>query len=136
MTTPTRPAPRPTRQRAAVAELLAEQADFRSAQQIHAELRGRGEAVGLATVYRNLALMAESGEIDTLVRADGETVYRRCGAAFHHHHLVCRRCGRTLEISGPGVERWAQAVAEEHGFTEVSHQLELFGLCPECRTDG
>jgi Fur family ferric uptake transcriptional regulator len=120
----------------AVAELLAEQADFRSAQQIHAELRSRGEAVGLATVYRNLALMAETGEIDTLVRADGETVYRRCGATSHHHHLVCRRCGRTLEVSGPGVERWAQAVAKEHGFTDVSHQLELFGVCPECRAEG
>ena len=135
MTSPARPAPRTTRQRAAVANLLAEQSDFRSAQELHALLRTRGEAVGLATVYRSLALMAESGEVDTLVRADGETVYRRCGSAVHHHHLVCRRCGRTVEISGPGVERWAQAVAAEHGFHDVSHQIELFGVCPQCSAD-
>jgi Fur family ferric uptake transcriptional regulator len=135
MSQTTRHATRSTRQRAAVADLLAEQADFRSAQQIHGELRSRGTAVGLATVYRNLALMAESGEVDTLVRQDGETLYRRCGSSYHHHHLVCRRCGRTIEVAGPGVERWARSVAAEHGFTDVSHQLELFGVCPRCRGD-
>lgn len=128
-----RPAHRTTRQRVAVAALLAGQPEFRSAQQIHAVLRSRGERVGLATVYRTLALMVESGELDTLLREDGETLYRRCGAQ-HHHHLVCRRCGRTVEIAGPGVERWTRAVAAEHGFTDVSHQLELFGVCAACRT--
>jgi Fur family ferric uptake transcriptional regulator len=132
---PARPAHRTTRQRLAVSELLAEQADFRSAQDIHATLRARGHAVGLATVYRNLALMAEAGEVDTLVTDDGETMYRRCGAA-HHHHLVCRGCGRTVEIAGPAVESWASAMAAEHGFTEVSHHLELFGLCAQCSRRG
>lgn len=122
---------RTTRQRQAVADQLAEQDDFRSAQQIHGALRERGESVGLATVYRNLTMMVESGEIDTLLRADGETLYRRCSPQ-HHHHLVCRLCGRTVEVAGPSVERWAFQVAAEHGFTEVSHTLELFGVCGEC----
>ena len=112
----------------AVAELLAESGEFRSAQDIHAALRARGASVGLATVYRNLGLMAELGEVDTLVRDDGETVYRQC-SDVHHHHLVCRQCGRTVEIAGPAVEKWANTVAAEHGFSDVSHQLELFGLC-------
>jgi Fur family ferric uptake transcriptional regulator len=135
MATPTQPRQRTTRQRVAVAELLAESGDFRSAQEIHAALRARGDSVGLATVYRNLGLMAELGEVDTLVRDDGETVYRQC-SDMHHHHLVCRQCGRTIEIAGPAVEKWANAVATEHGFTDVSHQLELFGLCATCRTGG
>jgi Fur family ferric uptake transcriptional regulator len=118
----------------AITELLADQADFRSAQDIHATLRERGHAVGLATVYRTLALMVAAGEVDTLVSDEGESMYRRCGAE-HHHHLVCRRCGRTVEIAGPGVERWARTVAEQHGFTEVSHQLELFGLCAQCSAE-
>ena len=134
MTARARPT-RTTRQRLAVAELLAEQEEFRTAQDIHATLRQRGHAVGLATVYRNLALMVAAGEVDTLVRDDGETMYRRCGTA-HHHHLVCRQCGRTVEIAGPGVERWARTVAEQHGFTEISHQLELFGRCGQCSTQG
>lgn len=121
-----------TKQRAAVAELLADRDDFRSAQQIHAELRDRGESIGLATVYRNLAMLVSLGSVDTVVGEDGEARYRQC-SQHHHHHLVCRDCGRTVEVSGPTVERWANAVAAEHGYTDVSHSLELFGICAECR---
>ncbi len=126
-----RATPRITRQRVAVGEILTALPDFRSAQDIHAALRDRGESIGLATVYRTLALMVDLGEVDTLVRDDGETLYRRCSDR-HHHHLVCRRCGRTVEIAGPVVEAWADAVATHHGFTDVDHRLELVGLCAEC----
>ena len=129
------PRQRTTRQRVAVSALLAESGEFRSAQDIHAALRAQGASVGLATVYRNLGLMAELGEVDTLVREDGETLYRQC-SDVHHHHLVCRQCARTVEIAGPAVEKWANAVAAEHGFSDVSHQLELFGLCATCSSGG
>jgi Fur family ferric uptake transcriptional regulator len=135
MTGDSQPRQRNTRQRAAVAGLLAESDEFRSAQDIHGTLRSRGASVGLATVYRNLGLMAELGEVDTLVRDDGETVYRQC-SDVHHHHLVCRQCGRTVEIAGPAVESWANVVAAEHGFSEVSHTLELVGLCASCAAPG
>jgi Fur family ferric uptake transcriptional regulator len=127
--------PRATKQRQAVAHLLSERSDFRSAQQIHAELRERGSAIGLATVYRNLALLVQLGEVDTLQREDGESLYRQCSQQ-HHHHLVCRDCGWTVEVAGPAVEQWANRVAAEHGFTDVSHTLELFGLCRACSTTG
>lgn len=123
---------RQTRQRTAVAELLAEINDFRSAQQLHDDLRHRGESVGLTTVYRCLQSLSAAGEIDFLINDEGETVYRKCSGE-HHHHLVCRACGATVEIAGPTVERWADAVAAEHGYAEVSHTMELFGLCPKCR---
>jgi Fur family ferric uptake transcriptional regulator len=122
---------RSTRQRKAVADLLAERADFRTAQQLHAELRQRGEAVGLATVYRNLALLVASGEVDTLQHGDGEVRYRLCSPQ-HHHHLVCRNCAATVEVSAAGVEQWANRVAAEHGFVAVAHTVELVGLCPAC----
>jgi Fur family ferric uptake transcriptional regulator len=67
--------------------------------------------------------------------ADGETTYRLCGASAerkHHHHLVCRSCGHTVEIEGRAVERWAQDVAGKNGFTEVEHTLEVFGRCADC----
>ncbi len=127
------PARRSTRQRAAVLALLGEVEAFRSAQEIHADLVRRGDAVGLSTVYRALATMAASDEVDTLVRDDGETLYRRCSGATHHHHLVCRDCGATVEVDGPAVERWADRVAAEHGYDEVSHTLEIFGRCRSCR---
>jgi Fur family transcriptional regulator, ferric uptake regulator len=122
---------RPTRQRQIVADALAELETFCSAQEIHALLTERGETVGLATVYRTLQLFAESGNVDALHGDDGETRYRQCSSG-HHHHLVCRACGRTVEVEGPTVERWADRVSAEHGFTQVSHQLEIFGNCPEC----
>jgi len=122
---------RPTRQRIAVAETMASFDDFRSAQEIHELLRRRGERVGLATVYRSLQRMVEIGEVDLLRTEDGEAIYRRCSDT-HHHHLVCRSCGATVEVEGPAVERWTRAMAEQHGFADVSHTLEIFGTCPVC----
>ena len=134
MTPQTGPA-RQTRQRTAVKAALDGRDDFMSAQQLHDLLRHQGESVGLTTVYRSLQGLAEAGEVDLLVTDDGETVYRRCSPE-HHHHLVCRSCGRTVEITGPAVESWADAVAREHGFTEISHTLEVFGLCADCDAAG
>ena len=125
------PPVRQTRQRTAVKDLLAGQDGFRSAQQVHDLLRQAGESVGLTTVYRSLQALAATGDVDLLVNDDGETVYRKCGTE-HHHHLVCRQCGRTVEIAGPAVESWADQVAAQHGFSDVSHSLELFGVCAEC----
>lgn len=127
---------RTTRQRTAVRAVLTDTEEFRSAQELHAALKESGEGVGLTTVYRTLAALAEAGELDTIQREDGETLYRRCSAPTHHHHLVCRTCGRTVEVSGPAVERWAEQIAAEHGFTEISHTLEVFGRCAECAAGG
>lgn len=124
---------RATKQRMAVASLVKETDDFRSAQEFHQLLRERGSNIGLTTVYRALQAMADVGEIDVLVNGDGEAIYRHCGQSRgHHHHLVCRDCGLAIEISGPSVERWTQGIAEENGFTAVSHTLDIFGLCPRC----
>jgi Fur family ferric uptake transcriptional regulator len=120
-----------TKQRIALADLLAEMDDFRTAQDLHAILRERGEGVGLATVYRTLQSMVDDGELDVLRKDDGEAAYRRCSPE-HHHHLVCRSCRRTVEVTDPPVERWAQRVAAEHGFADVDHQLEVFGTCGGC----
>lgn len=126
------PGRRATKQRAAVVELLNEIDDFRSAQEIHEQLRERGEGIGLTTVYRTLQSLSEAAEIDMLRTAAGEAIYRRC-SAHHHHHLVCRRCGYTVEIEGPSVERWAAQVASANGFVEISHTVEITGLCSTCQ---
>ena len=103
--------------------------EFQSAQDIHAQLRDRGERVGLATVYRVLQALQLDGELDVLRNDVGEVTYRACESEHHHHHLVCRVCGATVEVEGPAVEKWADAMAAQHGYTEVSHTLELFGVC-------
>ena len=122
---------RQTRQRRAVAAALQEFDDFRSAQEIHEALKAGGDNVGLSTVYRALQAMADAGELDTLRSEAGEAVYRRCSGS-HHHHLVCRSCGATVEVEGPTVERWTRTVAAAHGYADVSHTLEIFGTCSRC----
>lgn len=128
---PALPGLRSTRQRTAVAQLLDSIDDFRSAQDIHEELRRRGDGIGLTTVYRTLQSLADAGEIDVLRTGTGEAMYRRC-SLHHHHHLVCRHCGRTVEVEGPAVERWAERVAAENAFSEISHTVEIVGTCAGC----
>ena len=122
---------RRTRQQTAVAALLKDSTDFTSAQDLHARLRSSGNPIGLATVYRTLQAFANDGDVDVLRTDDGEAVYRQCSTG-HHHHLVCRTCGRTVEVEGPTVERWADRVSAEHGFRDVRHTLEIFGTCSDC----
>lgn len=134
MTVPTRTASklRPTRQRTAIAEALSSAGGFLTAQEIYEALRERGGRVGLTTVYRTLQALADSGEID-VVRNDTEAQYRRCYRDDHHHHLVCRRCGTSEEIVSAEVETWADSVALQHGFDDVTHTVEIYGVCPRCR---
>ncbi|MBC6461629.1 Fur family transcriptional regulator [Actinomadura sp. HBU206391] len=121
-----------TARREAVRRVLASNEGFRSAQDIFADLRADGSKIGLTTVYRALQALSDSGEVDVLRTDDGEAVYRACATEQHHHHLVCRSCGRTVEVEGPTVERWAEAIGKEHGFAEVTHTVEVFGTCPGC----
>ncbi|HEY9437630.1 MAG TPA: transcriptional repressor [Streptomyces sp.] len=123
---------RSTRQRAAVAAALDEVDEFRSAQDLHDVLKHRGDSVGLTTVYRTLQSLADAGEVDVLRNTDGEAVYRRCSTGEHHHHLVCRVCGKAAEVEGPAVERWAETIAAQHGYVNVAHTVEIFGTCAEC----
>ena len=122
---------RSTKQRAAVAAILTTISDFRSAQEIYGLLQGAGESIGLSTVYRTLQGMQSSGEVDVVLRADGESMYRRCTDG-HHHHLVCRACGHAEEVEGHAVEDWADSVASKFGFSDVDHTLEIMGLCKAC----
>ena len=123
---------RTTRQRAAVRAVFQDLDGFHSAQEVHQRLREGGDPVGLSTVYRAVQSLADDGELDSIRTDSGEALYRRCSRQ-HHHHLVCRACGRTVEVEGPTVERWADSVADEHGFADVSHTLEIFGTCEACR---
>ena len=123
---------RNTRQREAVASALAQGSGFVSAQTLHSRLRADGDTLGLATVYRTLASLVDDDAADVLTSPDGENLYRACSSSGHHHHLICRECGRTIEIEADAVEQWAQAVASTHGFTDAHHVVDVFGVCPAC----
>lgn len=122
--------------RETVRRALNESAGFRSAQDLYADLRADGSKIGLTTVYRALQALNESGEVDVLRTDEGEAVYRACATENHHHHLVCRVCSTAVEIEEPTVEQWASEVASKHGFTGITHTLELFGVCTPCTQAG
>ena len=107
---------RVTKQRIAVSAALDELNDFVSTQEL----------------YRILQSLADEELVDVLRNGDGEAVYRRCAVTVHHHHLLCRNCGKAVEVEAPAVETWAARTAQEHGFTEVAHTVEIYGLCPDC----
>ncbi|MCU1437443.1 MAG: peptide transporter substrate-binding protein [Naasia sp.] len=123
---------RNTWQRQAVRDALDGAAGFVSAQDLHASLRESGSPIGLATVYRALADLAGEGDADSLQSIEGESLYRACASGGHHHHLICRSCGTTVEIEADDVEQWAAATAARHGFTAPQHVIDVFGLCPAC----
>ena len=123
---------RNTWQKDAVKHALGEAIGFVSAQQLHQVLRNHGSTIGLATVYRALTDLIALGDADSLQSGDGEVLYRACTNA-HHHHLICRSCGLTVEIEADRVEKWADEVAAEHGFRNPSHTIDIFGLCAACQ---
>ena len=125
-------AKRNTWQKDAVKHALGESKAFVSAQDLHQVLRAHGSTIGLATVYRALADLATAGDADSLQSPDGQLLYRACGTS-HHHHLICRNCGLTVEIDASRVETWADEIAKEHGFGDTTHTIDLFGLCRGCK---
>ncbi|CEG93144.1 Ferric-uptake regulator [Propionibacterium freudenreichii subsp. freudenreichii] len=129
-----RPRPRQTKQRQLISRMLENQSRFRTAQQLHADLRAAGDSASLATVYRVLQSLAEHGEVDTWRTPGGELAFRHCSPT-HHHHLICYRCGRTVEIDAGPAEQWASRVAAENGFIHAEHQVEVYGLCPQCAAE-
>ena len=122
---------RTTRQRVAILRALEAEPNDATAQEIHARLNASGEAVGLATVYRTLAVLSEHGVVDTLMHSAGEVCYRLCGEG-HHHHLVCGTCHRVVELGDCDLDSWLEGRAAEHGFTVSAHSVEVVGTCAAC----
>ena len=123
---------RNTWQREAVRGALDASGGFVSAQGLHSALHASGSPIGLATVYRALADLAVGGDADSLQSPDGESLYRACSTNEHHHHLICRNGGLTVEIEADAVETWAKNVASKNGFTDAAHVVDVFGLCAAC----
>ena len=120
-----------TTQRRVILDAMASSPRFRTAQEVYSELRSAGIRVGLTTVYRHLQQLVEDGDVHALQLADRQTAYRLCSREAHHH-LVCTECGQAAEIRGADLDEWVANEARSRGFSQVTHALEVFGLCPDC----
>ena len=121
--------------RRAVAELIEDREGHFTAADLVAEARERRLAIGRATIFRALDLLAELGLVERLDLPSGEHAYVAC-EPHHHHHVICSRCGRSAEIADEGLRAVVDRVAADTGYAIDAHRLELFGLCPRCRRDG
>ena len=98
-------------------------------------------ALGIATVYRTLQLLYEQGLIDKFEFGEGKARYelRKNDASGHHHHLVCRQCGKIVDYSEfldrekKLITDLETALSKKHGFNIDSHQLNFYGLCGKCK---
>ena len=123
---------RVTAPRRQVAELIAARhGHFTAADLLHDASRRRLR-LGRATVFRNLDLLTELDALERLDLPTGEHAYVTCAPAQHHHHVVCRSCGRSVDVQDSGLGSVVNEIADRSGFKIDAHRLELFGMCPEC----
>jgi len=128
-------ATRTTAPRRALVELIAARSGHFTAADLIADAERHKVKVGRATVFRTLDLLAEQGSLERLDLPTGEHAYVCCAPREHHHHVVCRRCGRSVEVADQGLQAVVQQIGAKSGFAIESHRLELYGLCPECQAD-
>lgn len=125
---------RMTAPRAAIVEaVLRHQRPF-SAEQLVAELTAdrAGRAIGRATVYRTLEILAAVDVLTRLVQPDGHPSYI-IGNPGHRHHLVCSECGSAVEFTSCPVDQLVQDLTRDTDYQIHDHLLEVFGVCPRCQ---
>ncbi len=122
-----------TKQRRAVLEAFLGIEDHISAEDLYKIVSAKEPKIGLATVYRTLSLLTESGLAAELDFGDGQKRYEHKYLHSHHDHMICTQCGKILEFQNPMIEKLQEDVAREHRFEMTSHKLDLFGLCSDCQ---
>lgn len=123
-----------TKQREIILDAFLRASTHPSTEELFLKIRRKHPTVGYATVYRTLKLFADCGIAEERNFGDGQTRYEWIGDETHHDHLICTSCGAILEFEDPHIEKLQREVADRHGFTIVSHRLELYGLCSHCNS--
>jgi len=118
--------------RKSVAELVSEREGHFTAADLISDARRKRLPLGRATIFRNLDLLTSLGALERLDLPSGEHAYVACEPEQHHHHVVCRQCGRSVEVEDSGLQSVVSEIARRSGYLIDTHRLELFGLCPDC----
>ncbi|OPY69968.1 MAG: Ferric uptake regulation protein [Syntrophorhabdaceae bacterium PtaU1.Bin034] len=105
-----------------------------TAEELTAAVKKKDKTIGQATVYRFLKILVRSGIGQEVRLGDGVVRYEYTMGLDHHDHLICERCGKTVEILDESIEKLQEKLAEEHGFVVTRHVMNIFGICEKCRT--
>jgi Fur family transcriptional regulator, ferric uptake regulator len=126
---------RTTAKQRTVLEVLREQENFRSAQQVYQDICRRPQVrIGLTSVYRILRALAADRIAETQRAEDGEILYRLRTGTDHRHYLLCRQCGNAVAFTPVEIEEHTLRLSNQHHYTEVTHYVDIYGICPLCRT--
>jgi Fur family transcriptional regulator, ferric uptake regulator len=118
--------------RRSIAELIARRSGPFTAADLVADAQQRDRAIGRATIFRTLDVLAELHAVERIDLPTGEHAYLACEPA-HHHHVVCSNCGRSTDVDDAGWRAVVRDIEDRTGYRIDDHRLELFGLCPTCR---
>lgn len=127
---------RETAPRRAIAALIADRHGHFTANDLLSDAKAHSVNVGRATVFRTLDLLADQGALERLDLPTGEHAYVACAPHDHHHHVVCRSCGGSVEVADTGLQAVVGEIGTQSGYRIDSHRLELYGLCPDCQRKG
>ncbi|MGA8532688.1 MAG: transcriptional repressor [Candidatus Tumulicola sp.] len=122
-----------TRPRELIAAILGRERRFLSAAEIHQTLEDAEAKVSLSTVYRTLDYLQGKGDVALRTDPAGEAAYMLCAPERHHHHAICRTCGRVEDVDCAAVDQFADSLRTLNGFELEEHAMEFFGNCRECR---
>ena len=121
-----------TKQRRVVLNVFLECKDHVSVEELYGIVSEQEPKIGLATIYRTLALLTKSGLALEMDFGDGQKRYESSFMSAHHDHMVCTECGKIIEFNHPLIEKYQEEIAIQNGFKITSHKLDLFGHCNNC----
>ncbi len=124
-----------TGQRQAVLDILmANSGQHLSADEVHKRLGDRGNPIGIATVYRTLALLEKLKLVRRINLDDGCTRYQvhDDDNKHEHHHMICQRCGKVEDFEDDLLDVLEVSVLNQYGFVVQDHRVKLYGLCRDC----
>ncbi|MGY8763018.1 MAG: Fur family transcriptional regulator [Nitrospinaceae bacterium] len=122
-----------TKQRRVVLNVFLECKDHVSVEELYSIVSEQEPKIGLATIYRTLALLTKSGLALEMDFGDGQKRYESSFMSAHHDHMVCTECGKIIEFNHPLIEKYQEEIAIQNGFKITSHKLDLFGHCSNCK---
>jgi Fur family ferric uptake transcriptional regulator len=126
-----------THQREVVAQVVFSTAEHLSVEDIEERVRGTGDRIGKATIYRTLDLLVRSRLVVEHDFGEGFKRYEhRFSEEPFHEHLICLECGRVIEFESWEVQDVRARITQQHGFKPIRHKLEIYGLCRPCQEAG
>lgn len=124
-----------TRQRSLIVDTFFQLDGHHTVEDLWSRVRKLDMRVSVATVYRTMKLLSDCGLVHARNFGDGQTRYEAAAGRHHHDHLICTRCGLIVEFENDRIEALQDAVARKHGFSVISHKMELYGLCRNCQRE-